>query len=102
MSKKLTKQWRDGTIELGYYYCFRNSYFDYDICSAYSLGIDEEEDNDVCDVFEPVPDYHEWKATKKKLKIAIKALKEYKKRKYDWIDSQSVAKKALKEIKELV
>lgn len=41
-------------------------------------------------------------ALKKKLKIAIDALKEYETIKtYDWIDSQSVAKKALFKIDEV-
>ena len=78
MSKTLTEQWREGTIEYGLYYVRvvgRN-----DITIAHKI----EEDLNVKEVLAPVPDYNQFveliektEMLEKKLEIATKALEFY-------------------------
>lgn len=111
MTKTLTEQWREGTLESGWYYVviewndeIRMLYFEGD----YFLDTDVPLDNDnIKEVLDAVPSYEEYmelvskcRQLEKRLAIATKALKEYAEIETDdWIDSQEVARKALKKMK---
>ena len=70
MTKTLTEQWREGTIEYGLYYVRvvgRN-----DITIAHKI----EEDLNVKEVIAPVPDYNQFVELTEKVKNLEKRLKE--------------------------
>lgn len=125
MSKTLTKQWKDGTLEAGEYY-FK---LDGEINIGTDIGLDvfrtyadDDRINDI-EVLEPVPTYEEYlgllsdqlakneaeeinaeleaenKRLKEKLDISIKALEDIGFSLWDEMDYRYCAKKALKAIK---
>lgn len=68
MTKKLTEQWRNGTLKEGYYYIENKSqsikfveidYYNVFGDTRYWSGCDDE---DIEEVLAPVPTYEEWKA----------------------------------------
>ena len=121
MTKTLTEQWREGTLPDGAYYILVDKYeqnepeIDVGVCynSNFEWWIVKE-------VLVPVPSYddcnelkqdnkylksgietrdNQIKQLEKKLEIATNALKEYAEiETHDWVDSQVVAKRALKEM----
>lgn len=121
MTKTLTEQWRDGTLEQRYYYVkyFGNCqkpFVEIEL-KNFLLDLVKVKDMDKIEVLAPVPSYDEYKELvrksdklKKKLEIATKALKEYADR-TNWVDGsfmcvydgksfadEESAEKALKEM----
>lgn len=100
MTKSLTEQWRDGTLEQRYYYvkyfaAVGKPFVEIEL-KSFLLDLVKVKDRDKIEVLAPVPSYDEWKQAKenldkngtwytersyklleKKLEIATKALKEY-------------------------
>lgn len=127
MTKTLTEQWREGTLDEGWYYVvsglddeIRMLYFEGDYFLDTDVPLDN---NEIKKVLSAVPTYDEWqshekcadmlidvnkkwektikerKRLEKQLEIATKALEKYEEiETHDWIDSQVVALKALKEM----
>lgn len=103
MTKTLTEQWREGTLPQGNYYVNAKNIYNGDL---YKGEIDHFNGEahwfrfaGVEEVLEPVPSYDEYKRLHEQLAIATNALKEYAEiETHDWVDSQAVAKRALKEM----
>ena len=74
MSKELTEQWRNGTLEEGWYYVHLKSEWGGIDCTTINYcdedGVFEEyPDEDIKEVLEPVPTYAEFKNLKYNLKF---------------------------------
>lgn len=108
MTKTLTEQWREGTLEDGFYYIKKN------LCGIKDIKTEELFSGEFCtvpneyieEVLEPVPSYDEYQQLvskaeqlEKRLAIATKALKDVSLSLWDEMECRSCAKKALKEMK---
>ena len=77
MSKELTEQWRNGTLEENRYYVKLPE--EIIIANIYQLKqLDLVKDSDKIEVLAAVPIYDEYKRLEERLEIAIKALEEIK------------------------
>lgn len=77
MSKELTEQWRNGTLEENRYYVKLPE--EIIIANIYQLKqLDLVKDSDKIEVLAAVPSYDEYKRLEERLEIAIKALEEIK------------------------
>ena len=82
MSKELTEQWRNGTLEQKYYYVkyFGNGqkpFVEIEL-KNFMLDLVKVNDSDKIEVLAAVPSYDEYKRLEERLEIAIKALEEIK------------------------
>ena len=109
MTKTLTEQWRNGTLEQRYYYVkyFGNGqkpFVEIEL-KNFLLDLVKVKDSDKIGVLAPVPSYDEYKRLQEQLAIATKALKEYARGDSDAgndclyeMPAPSLAQQALKEI----
>ena len=116
MTKTLTEQLREGTLDFGYYYVKLPNERPQIYHSGYLTSFTAVKDAGRIEIIAPVPSYEQFiglmddskeldkaydkiNLLGKKLAIATKALEEYAETEtYDWIDSQVVAIQALKEM----
>jgi len=69
MTKTLTEQWREGTLDFGYYYVKLPNERPQIYHSGYLKSSTAVKDAGRIEIIAPVPSYDEWKQAKENLKI---------------------------------
>lgn len=100
MTKSLTEQWREGTLEFGFYYVSFPNEEPQIYSSEYLKNYVNVKDGDNIEVLAPVPSYDENKKLKEQLEIAKIVLGQIAMFSSDKADAVQCAK-AIKEINEV-